>query len=190
MLVRNYIKIYRGRRPYIYYFFLTNRTNVCKILLGDKMERKILHIDVNNAFLSWTALEYLQNGHDIDIRTIASAIGGDEERRAGIILAKSTPAKKYGIQTGEPLFQALEKCPDLVVIPPDYELYVEASRHFVQMLRQFSPKVEQYSIDEAWVDMTGTQRIYGDPRVAAEKLRERIWQELQNANVCSISILV
>jgi len=76
------------------------------------------------------------------------------------------------------LFQALEKCPELMVIPPDYELYVEASRHFVEVLRQFSPQVEQYSIDEAWVDMTGTGRLYGDPRLAAEQMRERIWNEL------------
>ena len=105
-------------------------------------------------------------------------VAGEKASRHGIILAKSTPAKKYGIQTGEPLFQALEKCPDLVVIPPDYELYVEASRHFVQMLRQFSPKVEQYSIDEAWVDMSGTRRLWGSPLAAAEQMRKRINDEL------------
>ena len=105
-------------------------------------------------------------------------MAGDKESRHSIILAKSAPAKKYGIQTGEPLFQALEKCPELVVVPPDYSLYVEASRHFVQLLRQFSPVVEQYSIDEAWVDMSGTQRLWGTPRLAAEKMRERIWEEL------------
>lgn len=107
-----------------------------------------------------------------------SVVAGDKASRHSIILAKSTPAKKYGIQTGEPLFQALEKCPDLVVIPPDYSLYVQASRSFVQMLRQFSPIVEQYSIDEAWVDMTGTQRLWGSPRLAAEQMRRRIHEEL------------
>ena len=76
------------------------------------------------------------------------------------------------------MFQALEKCPELQIIQPDYELYVEASRHFVAMLRQFSPAVEQYSIDEAWVDMTGTERLWGAPRLAAEKMRQRIWEEL------------
>ena len=105
-------------------------------------------------------------------------VAGDKASRRSIILAKSTPAKKFGIQTGEPLFQALEKCPDLVVIPPDYELYVQASRRFVEMLRQFSPAVEQYSIDEAWVDMTGTQRLWGPPQLAAERMRQRIWEEL------------
>ena len=114
----------------------------------------------------------------MDLREVPAVIAGDKASRHSIILAKSTPAKKYGIRTGEPLFQALEKCPELIVAPPDYGLYVEASRHFVQMLQQFSPVVQQYSIDEAWVDMTGTQRIFGSPRLAAEKMRQQIWDEL------------
>ena len=142
-------------------------------------ERIIFHVDANSAFLSWTAAYKVKVlGESLDIRDVPSVVAGDKDSRHSIILAKSTPAKKYGIQTGEPLFQALEKCPQLVVVPPDYPLYVEASRHFVQMLRQFSPAVEQYSIDEAWVDMTGTQRLWGSPLLAAEKMRERIWQEL------------
>ena len=142
-------------------------------------ERVIFHVDANSAFLSWTAAYRLKVlGETVDLRQIPSVVAGDKESRHSIILAKSTPAKKYGINTGEPLFQALEKCPDLVVVQPDYGLYVEASRHFVAMLRQFSPIVEQYSIDEAWVDMTGTRLLHGDPRVAAEKMRLRIWEEL------------
>jgi len=142
-------------------------------------ERIIFHIDANSAFLSWSAAYRLKVlGEKIDLREIPSVVAGEKASRHGIVLAKSGPAKKYGIQTGEPLFQALEKCPDLVVIPPDYELYVEASRHFVEMLRQFSPKVEQYSIDEAWVDMSGTQRLWGSPLTAAEQMRKRIWEEL------------
>ena len=142
-------------------------------------ERIIFHVDANSAFLSWSAAYRVQVlGETVDLRDVPSVVAGDKASRHSIILAKSTPAKKYGIKTGEPLFQALEKCPELVVIPPDYNLYVEASRHFVQMLRQFSPNVEQYSIDEAWVDMTGTERLFGAPRLAAEKMRERIWQEL------------
>ena len=142
-------------------------------------QRVIFHVDANSAFLSWSAAYRVKVlGEKVDLREIPSVVAGDKASRQGIVLAKSTPAKKFGIQTGEPLFQALEKCPQLAVVAPDYELYVEASRHFVEILRQFSPLVEQYSIDEAWVDMTGTQRIYGDPRLAAEKLRERIWQEL------------
>ena len=142
-------------------------------------EKVIFHVDANSAFLSWTAAYRVKVlGESLDLREVPSVIAGDKASRHSIILAKSTPAKKYGIQTGEPLFQALEKCPDLIVAPPDYSLYVEASRHFVQMLRQFSPMVQQYSIDEAWVDMTGTQRIFGSPRLAAEKMRQRIWDEL------------
>ncbi len=142
-------------------------------------ERVIFHVDANSAFLSWSAAYRIKVlGETVDLREIPSVVAGDKASRHSIILAKSGPAKKYGIQTGEPLFQAKEKCSELVVVPPDYGLYVEASRHFVDMLREFSPQVEQYSIDEAWVDMTGTQRLHGDPRLAAEKMRERIWQEL------------
>ena len=142
-------------------------------------DRVIFHVDANSAFLSWTAAYRVKVlGESQDLRDIPSVIAGDKASRHSIILAKSTPAKKYGIKTGEPLFQALEKCPDLVIAPPDYALYVEASRHFVEILQQFSPKVEQYSIDEAWVDMTGTQRLFGPPRLAAEKMRQRIWDEL------------
>jgi len=142
-------------------------------------ERVIFHVDANSAFLSWTAAYRIHVlGQSLDLREVPSVIAGDKASRHSIILAKSGPAKKYGIHTGEPLFQALEKCPELIVAPPDYGLYVEASRHFVQILRQFSPMVQQYSIDEAWVDMTGTQRLFGAPRLAAEIMRQRIWDEL------------
>ena len=142
-------------------------------------QRVIFHVDANSAFLSWSAAYRVKVlGETEDLRQIPSVVAGEKAQRHGIILAKSPAAKKYGIQTGEPLFQALEKCPTLKVIPPDYALYVEASRHFVQMLKQFSPAVEQYSIDEAWVDMTGTERLWGSPRLAAEKMRQRIWEEL------------
>ena len=120
-------------------------------------ERIIFLVDVNSAFLSWSAAYRIHIlGETQDLREVPSVVAGDPESRHGVILAKSQPAKKYGIQTGEPLYQALEKYPKLVVIPPDHQVYVESSRHFVNMLRQFSPAVEQYSIDEAWVDMSGT----------------------------------
>ena len=142
-------------------------------------EKVIFHVDANSAFLSWTAAYKVKVlGETEDLRDVPSVVAGDKESRHSIILAKSGPAKKYGIQTGEPLFQALEKCPQLKAVQPDYALYVEASRHFVDMLRQFSPVVQQYSIDEAWVDMTGTERLWGTPRVAAEKMRQRINDEL------------
>ena len=142
-------------------------------------QRVIFHVDANSAFLSWSAAyRKLVLQEETDLREVPSVVAGDKESRHSIILAKSTPAKKFGIQTGEPLFQALEKCPDLKVIPPDYSLYVQASRSFVKMLMEFSPIVEQYSIDEAWVDMTGTERLWGSPRLAAEQMRRRINEEL------------
>lgn len=141
--------------------------------------RVIFHIDANSAFLSWTAAHrVLVLGEKEDLREIPSVVAGDKASRHSIILAKSIPAKKIGIQTGEPLFQAMEKCPNLKVVPPDYGLYVECSRHMIRLLRQVAPSVEQYSIDEAWADMTGTERLYGSPVQAAEMLRERIYREL------------
>ena len=142
-------------------------------------ERVVFHVDANSAFLSWSAAYRVKVlGEELDLRTVPSVVAGDKESRHSIILAKSAPAKKYGIQTGEPLFQALEKCPDLQIVEPDYALYVECSRHFVEVLRTFSPVVEQYSIDEAWVDMTGTRRLFGPPVIAADALRRKVLDEL------------
>ena len=142
-------------------------------------ETIIFHVDANSAFLSWSAAYRVKVlGETLDLRDVPSVVAGEKEMRHGVILARSAPAKKYGVQTGEPLFQALQKCPNLIVIPPDYPMYVEASRHFVEMLRQFSPAVEQYSIDEAWIDMSGTERLWGSPLLAAEKMRQRIKEEL------------
>ncbi len=139
----------------------------------------VFHIDANSAFLSWTAAHRVMVlGEKEDLREIPSVIAGDKESRHSIILAKSTPAKKFGIQTGEPLFQALEKCPHLKIAEPDYALYVECSRHMVSLLREISPAVEQYSIDEVWADMTGTESLYGPPVQAAHMIRERVYREL------------
>ena len=143
------------------------------------MERVIFHIDVNSAFLSWTAA-YRCNvlGESFDLRNVPSVIAGQKDSRRSIVLAKSTPAKKFGIKTGEPLGMARDKCPDLVVAEPNYDLYISASRALMDLLRNVSPVVEQFSIDEAWVDMTGTQRLYGSPVFAAHWLKEKIRQEL------------
>ncbi len=142
-------------------------------------ERVIFHVDVNSAFLSWSAAYRVEVlGEQEDLRNVPAVVAGDRKSRHSIILAKSIPAKKYGIQTGEPLFQALEKCPQLRIVEPDYELYVGASRRFVELLRQFSPQVQQYSIDEAWVDMTGTRLLWGPPLLAAEQMRRRVREEL------------
>ena len=141
--------------------------------------RVIFHIDVNSAFLSWTAAyRCLVLGEKTDLREIPSVIAGHQNIRTSIVLAKSIPAKKRGVKTGEPLGMALDKCPDLVVAEPDYDLYVSASQKMIALLREVSPVVEQYSIDEAWVDMTGTERLYGPPVLAANWLKDRIRREL------------
>ena len=139
----------------------------------------IFHIDVNSAFLSWEANYRTKTlGEEIDIRTIPAVIGGSEADRHGIVLAKSTPAKRYGIQTGEPLAHARRKCPNLTIVPPTYSVYVESSRRFVAFLRQFTPDVESYSIDEVFCDFTGTEHLYGPPDVWARKLADKIRDEL------------
>ena len=142
-------------------------------------KRLIFHIDVNSAFLSWTAAYRVRVlGESLDLRDVPSVIGGDRESRKGVVLAKSMPAKQYGIKTGESIGIALEKCPQLIIAKADYGLYVDASRKFVSLLREISPCVEQYSIDEAWVDMTGTAHLYGTPLAAAELIRRRVRDEL------------
>ena len=123
------------------------------------MDRFIFHVDANSAFLSWTAAYKVHLlGETIDLREIPSIIGGDQEKRHGIVLAKSVPAKKYGIQTGEAIITAKQKCPELVIVPPDYGLYVNASRAFMEILKKYSDNVIQYSIDEAWCVLTDMKR--------------------------------
>lgn len=141
--------------------------------------RIIYHIDVNSAFLSWQACHMLKTTPDsVDIRTIPSVIGGSEKLRHGIVLAKSSPAKKYNIQTAETLVSARKKCPGLVIIPPDYEIYVRYSSRFIDLLQQYAPVIEQYSIDEVFCDMTGTEKLYGNPVDFAHRLKNIIKKEL------------
>lgn len=139
----------------------------------------IFHVDVNSAFLSWESAHRLSENPDAqDLRLINAVIGGDEEQRHGIVLAKSPSAKRYGIQTGEPLAQARRKCPDLVIAPPNHALYAEYSKRFIKILEEVAPTIEQCSIDEAFCDMTGTTKLYGDPVVFAHQLKDRIYSEL------------
>jgi DNA polymerase-4 len=141
-------------------------------------EKIIYHIDVNSAFLSWEACRQLKESPQaIDIRNIPAVIGGNEQLRHGVVLAKSISAKKYGIRTGESLLEARKKCPGLVVVPPNYGCYVATSRTFIEYLRQFAPSVEQYSIDEAFCDMTGTEALYGSPIVFANQLKDAVYKE-------------
>lgn len=139
----------------------------------------IFHIDVNSAFLSWEAVYRIRHlGGTLDLRTIPSAVGGDISKRHGIILAKSIPAKKYHIKTGEPVTDALRKCPGLKLVPPNYELYEKNSKAFINILKKYSDKIEQYSIDEAFVDMTGTELLFGPPVAAAAAMKDEIYHTL------------
>ena len=123
------------------------------------MDRTIFHIDVNSAFLSWSAVKRLREDPTaIDLRTIPSAVGGDVKTRHGIITARSLPAKRYGIRTAMPVVQALERCPSLVLVPSDFETYRAYSAAFIEILHRYAPVVEQLSIDEAFLDMTGTEQ--------------------------------
>ncbi len=141
------------------------------------MERLIFHIDVNSAFLSWEATRRVLAGED-DIRLIPSAIGGDREKRTGVILAKSIPAKKYGVTTGEPIAMALRKCPDLYLAKPDFRIYDKYSKAFMDICREYAPVVEKFSIDECFLDMTGTGKLYPDPIKIAHQIKDRIREEL------------
>ena len=118
------------------------------------MERQILHVDVNNAFLSWTALDMLKNGSEIDIREIPAVIGGDESKRSGIVLAKSMKAKECGVKTAETIYQARIKCPGLKVFPSNFKVYRYYSNQLYQLLLEYTDKIERFSIDECFLDMT------------------------------------
>ena len=113
-----------------------------------------------------------------DLREIPSVVGGDPKQRTGIVVAKSIPAKKYGIQTGEPMAMALRKCPNLVVVPSDFRLYTENSLAFKAICRDYAPVVESFSIDEVFLDMTGTSLIYPDPIATAHEIKDKIHAEL------------
>lgn len=141
------------------------------------MERLIFHVDVNSAYLSWEAVKRVKAGEP-DLRLIPSCIGGDPKTRRGIVLAKSIPAKQYGVKTGEPLGMALKKCPNLVVAPPDFKLYAKNSRAFKEICRSYTSLTEEFSIDECFLDFSGTSRIYPDPAALAAEIKNRIREEL------------
>lgn len=127
------------------------------------MERIILHVDVNNAFLSWTAVDMLHKGNKVDIRNRYAVIGGDEATRHGIVLAKSMPAKKCGVVTAETIFSARRKCPYLDVYPPQFKVYKKYSDRMYTYLCNYSNKIERYSIDECFIDYTDSYKKYGNP---------------------------
>lgn len=142
---------------------------------GGFMGRVIFHIDVNSAYLSWEATYGLQHGSDIDLREIPSIVGGDQSKRHGIVLTKSIPAKKFNIITGESVHSALQKCPELVVVRPHYERYVVASDAMISILNEYSPYIQRYSIDEAFLDYSNRENHFLD---VAYEIKERIKTEL------------
>lgn len=137
-------------------------------------ERIIMHIDCNNAFLSWTAVNMLHNGSKIDIRYRYAVIGGDEAQRRGIVLAKSMLCKKKGVVTGEALYTARRKCPYLEVYKPDYKIYKRYSDMMYTYLCNYSDKIERFSIDECFLDYTDSYKLFGDPVKLAYKIKKDI----------------
>ncbi len=142
------------------------------------MERIIFHVDVNNAFLSWSAIDMLKNGSKLDIRTIPSVVAGDEKKRHGVVVAKSFPAKKAGIKTGDPLYLARRKVDDLYVVNSKRDNYIKYSNAFYEILCKYTPVIERYSIDECFMDMTGMKMLYGDMEKLAYKIKDEIYNTL------------
>lgn len=142
------------------------------------MNKLIFHIDVNSAYLSWEATYRLQQGEELDLRTIPSVVGGDEESRHGIVLAKSTPAKQYNIQTGETLYNARIKCPGLISVPPRYWLYMRCSSALHNILEGYTPQIQRFSMDESFLDLSNMEHLYPDYLKLAETIKERIKKEL------------
>lgn len=138
------------------------------------MRKIIFHIDVNSAFLSWTAIEQLNNGAELDIREIPSIIGGDKQSRHGVVLAKSISAKKYGIKTGEPVVNALKKCPNLHMEPPNHKMYREYSHRMMEFLHTYTPDIEQVSVDECFLDFTGIAHQFHSPMDGAIEIKNKI----------------
>lgn len=142
------------------------------------MDRIIFHIDVNSAYLSWSALQKLQQGSDIDLRTIPAIIGGDMAKRHGVVLAKSIPAKAYGIVTGEPIVNAMRKCPNLLIEPPDHILYDKRSHELMLLLSDICPDIEQVSVDECYMDYTPIKNLFPSPVDAAAHIRSQVLDKL------------
>ena len=140
-------------------------------------DRLIFHIDVNSAFVSWSAVEMLKNGGP-DLREVPSIVGGDPNSRRSIVAAKSIPAKKYGIVTGEPVSSALRKCPNLVIAGSNFDWYVKCSRAFKAICQEYTPTMQSFSIDEVFLDMSGMNLIYPDPIATAYEIKDRIYKEL------------
>lgn len=136
------------------------------------MDRVILHCDCNGFFAS------VECALNPDLRNVPMAVGGSVEARHGIILAKNELAKKYNIQTAETIYSAKKKCPNLVIVPPHHDLYEEYSRRVNEIYFEYTDQVEKFGIDESWLDVTGSQRLFGNGEEIAATLRKRIREEI------------
>ena len=134
--------------------------------------RVILHCDCNNFYASVELLKYPE------LRDRPVAVAGDPEGRHGIILAKNMAAKRFGVQTAETIWQAKRKCPGLILLPPHHDEYAAMSRRVNGIYCSVTDQVEPFSVDESWLDVTGSQRLFGDGRTIADELRRRVRDEL------------
>lgn len=141
------------------------------------MDRIIFHIDVNSAFLSWTSVENIKKGTGPDLREIPAIIGGDQESRHGVVLAKSIPAKKFHIQTGEPIVSALRKCPNLTIFPASHTMYRSYSKKLMNYLHSLTSDIEQVSIDECYLEYTGIAHLYQSPVAAAAHIQTQVLKQ-------------
>ncbi|WP_347460188.1 DNA polymerase IV [Clostridium sp. BL8] len=137
---------------------------------------------VTPPIFSWEAVYRLHNGAKIDLRQVCSAVGGDEASRHGIILAKSQLAKKAGVQTGEPLFMARQKCANvgekLILVPPRYDLYLQCSNAMIELLKEYTPFIQRYSVDECFLDFTNAVDSYSEALALGHRIKDRIKKEL------------
>ncbi len=140
------------------------------------MDKIFFHIDVNSAFLSWTAVDELRRGNTVDLRTVPAIIGGDRDKRHGIVLARSIPAKAYGIVTAEPVANAIRKCPNLLIASPDFKVYSSMSHSLMDYLKSLTPDIEQASIDECYMDFTPIAYLYDSPVAAADMIRSEVYK--------------
>jgi len=140
--------------------------------MEDTVDRTILHCDLNGFY---AAVECL---HRPELKDVPMAVGGDVEKRHGIILAKNELAKKFGVTTAETVWQARQKCPGLVLVPPRHDEYDKYSKFVNQLYERFTPLVEPFGIDESWLDVTGTMHIFGDGQKIADTIRAAVKTEL------------
>lgn len=149
------------------------------VFLNKQRDKIIFHIDANSAYLSWSAVYLLQQGAKIDLRTVPSIVGGSENSRHGIVLAKSLDAKRLGVATGMPVREAYQRCPELISVPPNYQLYMKCHRAMLKIFKEYSDKCFPYSIDEVFLDMTHSLHLFGnDPVNVAHQIKDRIENEL------------